>query len=210
MTHPPRSFHSAILRVGTLLVIAGSPLVAQSSGRAFTPEDWYKIQRVGAGVLSPDGNTLAFTVTTVLEDKDLRHTEVWIQPVAGGAARRMTAPAFESTAPRWSDDGKTLYFTSQRPGSRGTSWAVRMDEGGEAFAVARQRLKGGLAVTDAEVKRAMALAFRHLKVVTEPGGAVGIAAVMCGRMPIKGRTVVVVASGGNVDAALFREALAAA
>ena len=135
MTHPPRSFHSAILRVGTLLLIAGSPLVAQSRGRAFTPEDWYKIQRVGAGVLSPDGNTLAFTVTTVLEDKDLRHTEVWIQPVAGGAARRMTAPAFESTAPRWSDDGKTLYFTSQRPGSRGTSWAVRMDEGGEAFAV---------------------------------------------------------------------------
>ena len=35
----------------------------------------------------------------------------------------------------WSDDGKTLYFTSQRPGSRGTAWAVRMDEGGEAFAV---------------------------------------------------------------------------
>ena len=78
------------------------------------------------------------------------------------------------------------------------------------FAVARQRLKGGLAVTDAEVKRAMALAFRHLKVVCEPGGAVGIAAVICGRMPIKGRTVVVVASGGNVDAALFQEALSAA
>ncbi len=78
------------------------------------------------------------------------------------------------------------------------------------FAVARQRLKGGLAVTDAEVKRAMALAFRHLKIVCEPGGAVGIAAVICGRMPIKGRTVVVVASGGNVDAALFQEALSAA
>lgn len=78
------------------------------------------------------------------------------------------------------------------------------------FAVARQRLKGGLAVTDTEVKRAMALAFRHLKIVCEPGGAVGIAAVMTGRMPIKGRTVVVVASGGNVDATLFREALGAA
>ncbi len=78
------------------------------------------------------------------------------------------------------------------------------------FAVARQRLKGGLAVTDTEVKRAMALAFRHLTIVCEPGGAVGIAAVMTGRMPIKGRTVVVVASGGNVDAALFREALGAA
>ena len=115
------------------LLVASSALAAQSSARAFNPEDWYKISRVGAGVVSPDGNTLAFTVTTVIEDKNARHTEVWIQPVAGGAARRMTAPAFESTAPRWSDDGKTLYFTSTRPGSRGNTWAIRMDEGGEAF-----------------------------------------------------------------------------
>ena len=120
-------------RACTLLLFTATALAAQSSGRAFQPEDWYRIARVGGGTLSPDGNTLAFTVTTVLEDKDARHTEVWIQPIAGGAARRMTAPAFESTAPRWSDDGKTLYFTSTRPGSRGTTWAVRMDEGGEAF-----------------------------------------------------------------------------
>ncbi|MSP49044.1 MAG: threonine/serine dehydratase [Alphaproteobacteria bacterium] len=77
------------------------------------------------------------------------------------------------------------------------------------FAIARQRVRGGLAVSDAEVRKAMALAFRHLKIVCEPGGAVGVAAVMTGKMPIKGRTVVVVASGGNVDPALFREALAA-
>jgi dipeptidyl aminopeptidase/acylaminoacyl peptidase len=114
-----------------LLLCVGTTLGAQ--GRAFNPEDWYRIARVGGGALSPDGNTLAFTVTTVIEDKNARHTEVWIQPVAGGAARRMTAPAFESTNPRWSDDGKTLYFTSTRPGSKGDTWAIRMDEGGEAF-----------------------------------------------------------------------------
>ncbi|MFI5243854.1 MAG: TolB family protein, partial [Gemmatimonadales bacterium] len=124
---------SILARVVAAAVLASSAVAAQSSGRAFNPEDWYKIARVGGGALSPDGNTLAFTVTTVIEDKNARHTEVWIQPVAGGTARRMTAPAFESTAPRWSDDGKTLYFTSTRPGSRGTSWAIRMDEGGEAF-----------------------------------------------------------------------------
>src|SRR6476659_8732938 len=118
-------------RVCTIVCLTGTALAAQ--GRAFQPEDWYKIARVGGGTLSPDGNTLAFTVTTVLEDKNARHTEVWIQPIAGGASRRMTAPAFESTAPRWSDDGKTLYFTSTRPGNRGNTWAVRMDEGGEAF-----------------------------------------------------------------------------
>ena len=117
----------------TLLLFGAAALAAQSSGRAFQPEDWYKIARVGGGTLSPDGYTLAFTVGTVLEDKDTRHSEVWIQPVSGGVARRMTAPGFESTAPRWSDDGKTLYFTSTRPGSRGTTWAVRMDEGGEAL-----------------------------------------------------------------------------
>jgi dipeptidyl aminopeptidase/acylaminoacyl peptidase len=123
---------TALTRAFALAMLAFTAASAQSTGRAFTPEDWYKIARVGGGSLSPDGNTLAFTVTTVDEDKDVRHTEVWIQPVSGGQARRMTAPAFESTAPRWSDDGKTLYFTSTRPGSRGNTWAIRMDEGGDA------------------------------------------------------------------------------
>jgi dipeptidyl aminopeptidase/acylaminoacyl peptidase len=126
----PRKIVSLTL---ALFAITSTTLGAQSTGRAFTPEDWYKIARVGAGSLSPDGNTLAFTVTTVAEEKNARHTEVWIQSIAGGSSRRMTAPAFESTAPRWSDDGKTLYFTSTRPGSKGNTWAVRMDEGGDAF-----------------------------------------------------------------------------
>lgn len=118
----------------TLLALSATALAAQ--GRAFTPEDWYKVARVGGGVLSPDANTLAFTVTTVIEDKDLRHTEVWTQSIAGGASKRMTAPAFESTNPRWSEDGKILYFTSQRTGGKpGDTWAINMSEGGEAYAV---------------------------------------------------------------------------
>lgn len=132
------------LRASVLVSFVASALAAQATGRAFTPQDWYRIARVGGGTLSPDGNTLAFTVTTVLEDKNARHTEVWIQPVAGGAAKRMTAPAFESTNPRWSDDGKTLYFTSTRPGgTRSNTWAIRMDEGGEAFAVENAPGAGG-------------------------------------------------------------------
>jgi dipeptidyl aminopeptidase/acylaminoacyl peptidase len=116
-----------------LLVGPAATLSAQSPGRAFAPSDWYRIARVAAPTLSPDGNTIAFTVTTVRESENKRHSEVWIQPVAGGASRRMTSPGFESTAPRWSDDGKTLFFTSARPNSTGTQWAVRMDQGGEAF-----------------------------------------------------------------------------
>ena len=84
--------NTPFLRATAMLMLGAAALSAQSAGRAFQPEDWYRIARVGGGTLSPDGNTLAFTVTTVLEDKNARHTEVWIQPVSGGASRRMTAP----------------------------------------------------------------------------------------------------------------------
>ncbi|MEE8545482.1 MAG: threonine/serine dehydratase [Alphaproteobacteria bacterium] len=77
------------------------------------------------------------------------------------------------------------------------------------FALNAKRLAGGLAVDDAEVRRAMALSLRHLKVVAEPGGAVALAALIAGRFDGRGKTVAVIASGGNVDPALLAEALAA-
>jgi threonine dehydratase len=49
----------------------------------------------------------------------------------------------------------------------------------------------------------MAFAFRELKLVVEPGGAVGLAALLAGRLDVRGKTVVIVLSGGNVDAELF-------
>ncbi|PZX19740.1 threonine dehydratase [Palleronia aestuarii] len=72
-----------------------------------------------------------------------------------------------------------------------------------------QRLCGpGLVVSDAEALRAMALAFLHLKIVVEPGGAVALAAALRGRTEGAGETVVVIASGGNVDPETFSTALA--
>jgi threonine dehydratase len=75
------------------------------------------------------------------------------------------------------------------------------------FEINRKRLAGGLAVADDDVRRAMAFAFRHLKLVVEPGGAVGLAALLAGSFDARGRTVAVVLSGGNVDPARFAEAL---
>ena len=66
----------------------------------------------------------------------------------------------------------------------------------------------GLAVSDEEAMRAMALAFSRLKIVLEPGGAVALAAALFHPDQIEGETVIAVATGGNVDAALFQEALA--
>lgn len=73
-----------------------------------------------------------------------------------------------------------------------------------------QRLCGpGLAVTDAEAMEAMALAFHHLRIVLEPGGAVALAAALFRGDAVAGDAVIAVASGGNVDPALLARALRA-
>ncbi|EKX55821.1 Threonine dehydratase, catabolic [Rhodobacter sp. AKP1] len=68
----------------------------------------------------------------------------------------------------------------------------------------------GLAVTDAEALRAMALAFLRLKIVLEPGGAVALAAALFRPKALEGGAVICTASGGNVDPPLFARALAEA
>ncbi|MFO1107363.1 MAG: threonine/serine dehydratase [Amaricoccus sp.] len=71
-----------------------------------------------------------------------------------------------------------------------------------------QRLAGpGLAVSDEEALRAVALAFSHLRIVLEPGGAVSLAAALFRRDAIEGDAVIVVGSGGNVDPALFADTI---
>ena len=72
-----------------------------------------------------------------------------------------------------------------------------------------QRLIGpGLVVTEDEALRAMGLAFQRLKIVAEPGGAVALAAALFHGDQIEGDTVIATVSGGNVDAAMFQQALA--
>lgn len=109
-------------------------LAQQPAKHGMTPADWYKVTTVSSPTLSPDGSKVAFTVTTVREAENRRHSEVWVVGTQGGDPMRYTSPSFESSAPRFSDDGKILYFTSERPETRGTTWALRMDvPSGEAF-----------------------------------------------------------------------------
>lgn len=75
------------------------------------------------------------------------------------------------------------------------------------FPINRRLLRGGLAVSDAEVFEAMRLAFRHLRLVVEPGGAVALAAALFRRRDLGGKTVGVILSGGNVDPDLFADVL---
>ena len=76
------------------------------------------------------------------------------------------------------------------------------------FAINRQLVAQGVTATDAEVAAAVAFVFRELKLVVEPGGVVGLAALLAGRIDGRGKNVVIVLSGGNVDADLFAKLIA--
>lgn len=77
---------------------------------------------------------------------------------------------------------------------------------GEApFAAVRQAGVIGRTVDDASVRRAMKTAFERLKLVFEPSGAAALAALLNGAVDVSGKTVLVIASGGNVSAADFLE-----
>ena len=77
---------------------------------------------------------MAFTVTTVREAENKRHSEVWVASTTGGEPQRYTSPGTESSGPRWSPDGAYLFFSSKREGGKGTTWALQMDRpAGEAF-----------------------------------------------------------------------------
>jgi threonine dehydratase len=71
------------------------------------------------------------------------------------------------------------------------------------FEIASRLLSGSIAVDDEAVRRAVHFAYHELKLVLEPSGAIGLAAILAGRIDAGGRTVVAVLSGGNVDPELF-------
>ncbi len=81
--------------------------------------------------------------------------------------------------------------------------ALMTDRPGELTFPINQRLAGVVTVSDAEVAAAVAFAFKVLKLVVEPGGAVSLAAVLAGKVECRDRTTAVVLSGGNIDPSLF-------
>lgn len=76
------------------------------------------------------------------------------------------------------------------------------------FPITKRLCGPGIAVTDDEARRAMAAAWKHLKVVAEPGGAVALAAALFHPDTIEGEAVICTISGGNADAEMFASALA--
>jgi threonine dehydratase len=138
-------------------------------------------------------------------------------PTSGGGLTAGTAIAVRALAPAtvvfgiepeaFDDTRRSLNagtLLRNAPEARSICDALQSSPPGRlTFAINRELLAGILTVTDAEVETAMARAFRDLKLVVEPGGAVALAAALAGKIPLAGRVTAIVLSGGNVDAATF-------
>lgn len=111
------------------------------------------------------------------------------------------------------DDHARSFKSGQRernPALTGTICDALMavSPGKITFEINRVLVGDGVSATDEEVRRAVAFAFRELKLVVEPGGAVALAAVLAGRLDLRDQVVVAVLSGGNVDPDLFARLVA--
>ena len=131
-----RNVVGGVISTAVMLVVAAGSLSAQQRG--LRPEDYYDLVTVSHVAVSPLGDLVAFTVTSVQEAENRRHREVWMQLLQNGrpdgAPYRFTDPTEDSHSPRWAPDGSMLAFTSRRGEDPNTSWFVRVSgPGGEAF-----------------------------------------------------------------------------
>jgi dipeptidyl aminopeptidase/acylaminoacyl peptidase len=112
-------------------------LALAQSKRAIAFEDLIALKRVADPQISPDGSRVAFTVTWYDLDANQRHADIWLVPlsppspgVAGGEPWQLTRSGKRDERPRWSPDGKTIAFQSNRDGE-GQIYLINV-AGGEA------------------------------------------------------------------------------
>ena len=161
--------------------------------------------------------------TTALELLDsVPELDVLVVPVGGGgliAGCSTVAKALRpgirvvGVEPEAGDDTRRSLAAGERVRievPRTIADGLQSDEPGElTFEVNRRLVDEVATVTDAEILDAMAFLFDRMKIVTEPSGAVGVAALIAGRVDAGGGRVGVVVSGGNVGVARFAELLGA-
>ncbi|UWQ33416.1 threonine/serine dehydratase [Leisingera sp. M527] len=165
--------------------------------------------------------TCGLEVAEQAADKGVAKAEVLVNCGGGGLSSGI-ALALEARAPGlrvrpvepegFDDVTRSLAAgeIQQNPSPSGSICdAILTPQPGEITFPILSRLCGpGLVITEEEALRAMAMAFLRLKIVLEPGGAASLAAALFHPDKIGGEAVIAVATGGNVDAALFQEALA--
>ena len=113
------------------LTIDNALTAEEITAAKFTPEVMWKMGRIGAATLSPDGSQLLYTVTYYSMEANRGVTAIYLRDMASGAVQQLTDHSSNNHSPKWSVDGKILYFLSDRSGS---SQIWSMQPSGEGLA----------------------------------------------------------------------------
>jgi dipeptidyl aminopeptidase/acylaminoacyl peptidase len=123
------------------LATAASSAQAQAK-RGLRSSDLFALRNVGDPQISPDGDWIAYTVTSMDSVKDKSDTDVWMTNWAGTQTIRLTYTPESESSPRWSPDGRYLAFISARQDAKsGQVWLLDR-RGGEAQQLTT--VKGGV------------------------------------------------------------------
>lgn len=122
---------------------AAPPPATAAAPRGFEIRDLVALDRVSDPQVSPDGKQIAFQLRETDIDGNRGINSIWLVPADGSApARRLTAKGVSSSVPRWSHDGRALYFVSARGGNTPQLWRMPID-GGEPVQATRFALPVG-------------------------------------------------------------------
>jgi len=115
-------------RAFALLLVTPALLLAQAK-QPISFDRFLALKIAGDPQLSPDGSTVAFTVTEPSLQENRNVTRIWVVPTAGGGARTLTTGPGSDFAPRWAPDGRSLGFVSTRANG---AQVWRVGPGGES------------------------------------------------------------------------------
>ncbi len=111
------------LPASALLALALTPAFAAAQKLPFTVDALLQIQRIGDPQISPDARMVAFSVAVPDLAANKLAKSIWIVPLTGGTPRKLTDQA---ERPRWSPDGKIIYFTGMQSGGS-QIWSIQPD-----------------------------------------------------------------------------------
>jgi dipeptidyl aminopeptidase/acylaminoacyl peptidase len=115
--------------------LGASGLVAQETDpRLLEVDDLFALRSVGSPRVSPEGDWVAYTVTTTSLEDETSETRVWMAPFDGGEPLAMTGEGTSASSPAWSPDGRYLSFTTARDEEKSQVWVLDR-RGGEARAL---------------------------------------------------------------------------